>query len=178
MQSSRVNCGASLRVLPCAVFEELMLGIFSQSRGDLQLLDGRWYVTHAGLLQLASRRGCRGIRTILQEPFRMLKRVAGSSQADCLQRAPFRRVCVGYRRCRSFQHVFPSSWRRKCVLPNASRQPSAPKSLWNRALQCRRARVVLDSAKAPRGYASFKWPCQVERLKATASRDCVTNCAC
>jgi len=39
----------------------------SIAAGDLQLLDGRWYVTHAGLLQLASRRGCNGIKTILQE---------------------------------------------------------------------------------------------------------------
>jgi len=39
----------------------------SIAAGDLQFLDGRWYVTHSGLLQLASRKGCRGIRTILQE---------------------------------------------------------------------------------------------------------------
>ena len=39
----------------------------SLAAGDLQLLDGRWYVTHSGLLQLASRKGCRGIKTILQE---------------------------------------------------------------------------------------------------------------
>ena len=38
----------------------------SVAAGDLQLLDGRWYVTHSGLLQLASRRGCRGINTMLQ----------------------------------------------------------------------------------------------------------------
>ena len=38
----------------------------SVAAGDLQFLDGRWYVTHSGLLQLASRRGCRGIKTILQ----------------------------------------------------------------------------------------------------------------
>ncbi|MGB7494303.1 MAG: hypothetical protein WBR26_22655 [Candidatus Acidiferrum sp.] len=41
----------------------------SIAAGDLQLLDGRWYVTHSGLLQLASRRGCRGINTTLQEKF-------------------------------------------------------------------------------------------------------------
>ncbi len=35
--------------------------------GDLQLLDGRWYVTHAGLLRIATRRRCRGIRTALQQ---------------------------------------------------------------------------------------------------------------
>ena len=39
----------------------------SVAAGDLQFLDGRWYVTHSGLLHLASRRGCRGIKTILQE---------------------------------------------------------------------------------------------------------------
>jgi hypothetical protein len=31
------------------------------------LLDGKWYVTHAGLLRLALRRRCLGIRTALQE---------------------------------------------------------------------------------------------------------------
>ena len=39
----------------------------SVAAGDLQFLEGRWYVTHSGLLQLASRRGCRGIKTILLE---------------------------------------------------------------------------------------------------------------
>jgi hypothetical protein len=33
--------------------------------GDLLFLDGRWYVTHAGLLRVALRRRCIGIRTIL-----------------------------------------------------------------------------------------------------------------
>ncbi len=35
--------------------------------GDVLLLDGKWYVTHAGLLRLAVRRRCLGIRTALQE---------------------------------------------------------------------------------------------------------------
>jgi len=35
--------------------------------GDLQLLDGRWYITHAGLLRIAQRRRCSGIRTALQK---------------------------------------------------------------------------------------------------------------
>ena len=34
--------------------------------GDLQLLDGRWYVTHSGLLRIALRKRCRGIRTTIQ----------------------------------------------------------------------------------------------------------------
>ena len=41
----------------------------SVAAGDLQLLEGRWYVTHSGLLQLATRRGCRGIKTTLQNQF-------------------------------------------------------------------------------------------------------------
>jgi hypothetical protein len=35
--------------------------------GDLQLLDGRWYVTHSGLLRVARRRGCSGIQTAVQK---------------------------------------------------------------------------------------------------------------
>jgi hypothetical protein len=35
--------------------------------GELQLLDNRWYVTHAGLLQIARRNRCAGIRTIIEK---------------------------------------------------------------------------------------------------------------
>jgi len=42
----------------------LRLGI---SRGELSCIEGRWYVTHAGLLRIALRRRCLGIRTVLQE---------------------------------------------------------------------------------------------------------------
>ena len=35
---------------------------FSLSRGDIHYLDGGWYITHAGLLRLAQRRRCVGIR--------------------------------------------------------------------------------------------------------------------
>src|ERR1700739_3013526 len=34
---------------------------FSVGRGDITCLDGHWYVTHAGLLRLSSRRGCSGM---------------------------------------------------------------------------------------------------------------------
>ena len=39
----------------------------SVAAGDLQYLDGRWYVTHAGLLRLSHRRRCLGIRTIIDK---------------------------------------------------------------------------------------------------------------
>ena len=46
------------------LFQEFRLSVVA---GDLQLLDGRWYVTHAGLLRLACRRKCLGIKTTLQK---------------------------------------------------------------------------------------------------------------
>jgi hypothetical protein len=36
-------------------------------KGEFLHIEGRWYVTHAGLLQIALRRRCLGIRTALQE---------------------------------------------------------------------------------------------------------------
>ena len=42
---------------------------FSVILGEITRIDSRWYVTHSGLLQLASRRKCGGIRTSLQERF-------------------------------------------------------------------------------------------------------------
>ena len=40
---------------------------FFIAAGDLLLIDGRWYVTHAGLLRIAQRRRCHAIRTSLQK---------------------------------------------------------------------------------------------------------------
>ena len=40
---------------------------FSVILGEITRLDSRWYVTHSGLLQLASRRKCSGIKTFLLE---------------------------------------------------------------------------------------------------------------
>jgi hypothetical protein len=40
---------------------------FSVAAGDLLLLDGRWYVTHAGLLRISERRHCSGIRTVVEK---------------------------------------------------------------------------------------------------------------
>jgi hypothetical protein len=39
----------------------------SAAAGDLQLLENRWYVTHSGLLHIAQRRRCFGIRTTVEE---------------------------------------------------------------------------------------------------------------
>ena len=50
---------SSLRTLS----EESALSV---AHGDLQLLDGRWYVTHSGLLRMALRNRCIGISTAVQ----------------------------------------------------------------------------------------------------------------
>src|SRR5271169_1928557 len=50
---------SSLRTLS----EEYALSV---ALGDLQLLDGRWYITHSGLLHLAVRNRCLGISTTVQ----------------------------------------------------------------------------------------------------------------
>ena len=39
----------------------------SVASGDLQLLHGKWYVTHAGLLRIGTQRRCSGIRTRLEK---------------------------------------------------------------------------------------------------------------
>src|SRR5215472_17660553 len=41
----------------------------SLSAGNLVLLDGRWYITHSGLLHIAPRRHCFAIKTSLQSKF-------------------------------------------------------------------------------------------------------------
>lgn len=38
----------------------------SVAAGDLQLLENRWYVTHSGLLRIAQRRRCVGIKTVIE----------------------------------------------------------------------------------------------------------------
>ena len=39
----------------------------SVAAGELQILGGRWYITHAGLLYISQRRRCSGIRTIIEK---------------------------------------------------------------------------------------------------------------
>ena len=39
----------------------------SVAAGDLQLLNGRWYVTHAGLLRLSQRKRCTAVHTAVQK---------------------------------------------------------------------------------------------------------------
>jgi hypothetical protein len=58
-----VSSKFALRVL-LAICNQHQLSI---EAGDLQLLNGRWYITHSGLLRIAHRRRCAGICTNLQK---------------------------------------------------------------------------------------------------------------
>jgi hypothetical protein len=56
--------GANISVGLVEQLKEMVKTIgISVGAGDLQLLGGRWYVTHAGLLRLARRKRCVGIET-------------------------------------------------------------------------------------------------------------------
>jgi hypothetical protein len=57
----RSNPGQLGRVAVDRLREMTMKFGFSLALGDFTYLDGSWYVTHAGLLRLASRRRCAGI---------------------------------------------------------------------------------------------------------------------
>jgi hypothetical protein len=88
--------------------------------GDLQLLENRWYVTHSGLLRIAQRRRCSGIKTIIETAFRTLLQTVGCSRPQST-RAPLRRglsVTVT-----QIPPTFPRSCMEpKCALPK--REPS------------------------------------------------------
>ena len=44
------------------LLETLRRHRLSVAAGDLLLIEGRWYVTHSGLVKIAARNQCRGIR--------------------------------------------------------------------------------------------------------------------
>ena len=68
---------------------------FSVAVGDLLLLDGNWYVTHAGLLRLAERRRCGGIQ--VQQVHRFCDPVLGRWVFRAtVYKTPASRGFVGY----------------------------------------------------------------------------------
>ncbi len=83
MRTSRLNSTGKLLRQNVRIVKRLCAGItqgslatlrdltetlrLSVSRGELLCLDGKWYVTHAGLLRIAQRSRCSGIRTQLEE---------------------------------------------------------------------------------------------------------------
>jgi len=73
--------------------------------GDLRLLDGRWYVTHTGLLRIAHRRRCLGIRTAVERELSDPINNRWVCKA-IVHRDPSSKGFVGYGRCGSDECVF------------------------------------------------------------------------
>jgi hypothetical protein len=70
----------------------------SVATGDLQFLEGRWYVTHAGLLRIAQRKYCCGIKSALVE--RLSDPLAGRWLFKAtVYKSPRSRGFVGYGDC-------------------------------------------------------------------------------
>ena len=70
-KSNARRARAAWGVLPNPAVESLkkLSEIYSLDvgAGELRFLDNQWYVTHSGLLQVARRKRCAGIRTAIQE---------------------------------------------------------------------------------------------------------------
>ena len=67
VRCARNNWGRLSKSCICLLSELTKAYSLSIAAGHLQLLDGRWYITHSGLLRLAFRNRCRGINTTLEE---------------------------------------------------------------------------------------------------------------
>ena len=62
MRLARTTWGPLPKIARQALEELLKKYAFSVALGDIHYLDGRWFVSHAGLLRLASRGRCSGIQ--------------------------------------------------------------------------------------------------------------------
>ena len=178
---SQINTARTLwGDLPSAATDSLIrlvkrFGI-SVSLGDVQYIDGRWYVTHSGLLRIAHRRGCSGLETSLLTKFCD----SGAS------RWVFRATVFKSRRSRGFvgygdadpSNTSPWSVVAKCESPKLepstgpSEKPTESGSVASKSSdrfllrksppRSRRIQIVIPDATA----------------QAMDSRGCVTDCAC
>lgn len=64
---ARLKWGSLTQASIRALMELTQQYSLSVERGQLQIIDGRWYVTHSGLLRVAFSRRCAGIKTDLQQ---------------------------------------------------------------------------------------------------------------
>jgi hypothetical protein len=92
MASSRLRWGALPKSTVQALKELTTEHRLSVRSGDLLLLEGRWYVTHAGLLRLARRSRCAGIS---------VEAVSELSNASA-SRWAFKAIVYKSRQCKGF----------------------------------------------------------------------------
>ena len=135
----------------------------SIAAGDLQLLDGRWYVTHSGLLQLASRRGCRGINTMLQDKLSDFLAGRWVFKAVVYKSRLLEGLCR-LRRCRSLKRFFHGARRRVAHCRNSRRQSRPSQGLRDRPLFGRRVGCVLEPAEICHHSVVVEWVSFLQRF--------------
>jgi hypothetical protein len=96
---TRQNAAVAKKLYPLVTgLQLLVLREISRSlslsipRGDLMMLEGKWYVTHSGLLWIAAQRRCSGIKTVIEQ-------TASRPSAGCWV---FRATVFKSRTCRGF----------------------------------------------------------------------------
>jgi hypothetical protein len=93
LETAKKMWPASVQTLESEQLESLVKKYrFSVKRGDLQILNGRWYVTHTGLVGLAYRKRCRGMHTEL----------VGEFSEPWASRWTFKAVVYRSRTCKGF----------------------------------------------------------------------------
>ena len=108
--------------------------------GDLLFLDGRWYVTHAGLLHVSQLNRCAGIRIQPMREFCDASISRWVFKATVFNK-PTSRGFVGLRRRRSLQCLVLGPRCRDARRRNPRSQPRPPQGLRHRALFGRGARL-------------------------------------
>ena len=151
--------------------------LLSVAQGEISFIDGKWYVTHAGLLRIALRARCFGIRTVLQE-----------RQSDPLAgRWVFRATVFKSPRSKGFVGYGDADPSNTSPFVRGAEMRVAETRAVNRALR-KAYGIGLCSVEELGSFSAPKTVCRCRTrirtvipdrtAQAMASRDCAINCAC
>ena len=140
MNLARSTWGPLSRFARQGLLELLEKHSFSVVLGDIQYLDRHWYITHSGLLRLASHHQCKGIRV---SPVRGLCEPASGRWVfkATVYTSSNSRGFVGYGDADP-PNVFSGPRRRDAGCRNPGRQSRFAQGLWNRAVLGRGTRLA------------------------------------
>ena len=178
-RQNRAYVRANWRTLDSEAMRQLKLlttkYCLSLGAGEIQLLNNHWYITHAGLLRIAQRRKCFGIRT------RVMKNLSEPTTHRWVFRATVYRFpgsagFVGYGDADPSNTSSLVRGARDARRRNAGRQPRSAQSLWNRPLLGRGVGLaaILRSAST---RAKSRSVSRMATALPTASPDCGTSSA-
>ena len=134
---------------------------FSLVSGEIQLLNGNWYVTHAGLLSLAQRRRCEGIQTAV------LRQLSDSAIGRWVFRATVYKKRGSEASSATAMLIPPTSlpWSTapRCASPKLGPSTALSARPTDRPLLCRRTRLVSEPPNpTPHQLVQFEWPLTIE----------------